>query len=233
MKDTQKVKFYITVYSIILIIATSCKKEIEVPPTVSDIDGNVYTTVIIGKQAWLVENLKTTRYRNGDIIPNVVDSIEWKNLLTGAQCSYHNDQSNYYTYGNLYNWYVVNDPRSICPKGWHVPSDAEWGALTTSLGGLAVSGGKMKQEGTTLWNPPNTGATNLSGFTALPSGRRRATEFMNHADFEFMGTAGRWWSSTEQGTEEAWTRAMHFDDMAVERSTRTKVYGLSVRCIKD
>ena len=234
MKKVQKVKFYLTtVCIIILMLGSGCKKEIEVPPTVSDVDGNMYTTIVIGKQAWLVENLKTTRYRNGDIIPNVVDSVEWKNIRTGAQCYYNNDQSNSYIYGSLYNWYVVNDPRKICPEGWHVPSDAEWAALTTSLGGLAVSGGKMKQEGITLWNTPNTGATNQSGFTALPSGRRRATEFMTHADYEFLGNAGRWWSSSQHDTETAWTRAMHFDDMAVERSTRAKVYGLAIRCIKD
>jgi uncharacterized protein (TIGR02145 family) len=138
--------------------------------TVTDIDGNIYHTVTIGTQVWMVENLKTTKYRNGDPIPNVTGNA-WAALTTGAYCWYNNDAATYKaTYGALYNWYAVADSRNIAPTGWHVPTDAEWTTLTTFLGGESVAGGKLKETGTNHWTSPNTGATNETGFTALPGG---------------------------------------------------------------
>lgn len=153
-------------------------------PPVIDIDGNVYQIVTIGTQVWMAENLKVTHYRNGDVIPNVTDGPTWAGLTTGAYCEYDNNVASVATYGRLYNWYAAVDTRNIAPDGWHVPSDEEWKQLETYLGmsqaeadaiGLRGSdeGGMLKETGTSHWDSPNTGATNESGFTALPGGHRR------------------------------------------------------------
>jgi len=139
--------------------------------TMTDIDGNVYETVTIGTQVWMAENLKVTHYRNGNTILHIIDWFSWF-TLTGAYCEYDNDVNNVAVYGRLYNWYAVNDSRYIAPVGWHVPSDAEWLTLVDYLGGDTVADGKMKEIGTTHWVSPNTGATNESGFSALPGGYR-------------------------------------------------------------
>jgi len=130
--------------------------------TVTDIDGNVYNIVVIGTQTWMKENLKVTKYKNGDAIQNVTNNSTWSSLTTGAYGDYDNTPSNSTTYGRLYNWYVVNDSRGVCPTGWHVPTDLEWNTLTTYLGGESVAGGKMKS--TTGWYNNGNG-TNTSGFT--------------------------------------------------------------------
>jgi len=144
---------------------------------VTDIEGNVYLTIKIGDQLWMAENLKVSRYRNGDNIPNVPDTSEWVNLTTGAWVYYNNDSSNDETYGKLYNWYAVDDNRGLCPTGWHVPSEEEWTTLTIFLIGRNV-GGTMKS--TTGWNSPNTGATNESGFSGLPGGNRNSDGDFNN-----------------------------------------------------
>jgi uncharacterized protein (TIGR02145 family) len=195
--------------------------------TVTDIDGNVYHTVTIGTQTWMVENLKTTKYRNGEAIPNVTDTVAWINLKTkGAWCNYDNNPSNAATYGRLYNWYAINDRRNIAPTGWHVPTDAEWTTLTTYLGGLTVAGGKLKEAGTTHWASPNTGATNESGFTALPGG-------IGGSYFDGFSAIGTWWSSTEEYYYSAYTRYMYYNYKYVRSSSYFKHQGLSVRCVRD
>ncbi len=141
---------------------------------VTDIDNNHYEAVRIGSQLWMAENLKTTRYNDGTPIPLVTDSLEWDNLVTPAYCWYRNDPVTYgETYGALYNLHVVSTG-ILCPSGWHVPSDAEWTVLSDYLGGESVAGGKLKEAGTTHWYTPNAGATNETGFTALPGGIREA-----------------------------------------------------------
>ena len=135
------------------------------PLTATDIDGNVYHTVTIGTQIWMVENLKTTRYNDGSPIPFVTDSSSWSNLTTPGYCWYNNDTTNKNTYGALYNWFAVNTGK-LAPTGWHVPTDDEWTTLTTYLGGESIAGGKLKETGTTHWRTPNAGATNEIGFTA-------------------------------------------------------------------
>ena len=160
--------------------------------TVTDIDGNLYYAVIIGSQCWMAENLKTTKYRNGDAIPNVTDNTTWSALITGALCNYNNDANNMTTYGRLYNWYAVSDSRNIAPVGWHVPTDVELTTLTDYLGGLSIAGNKLKEPGTTHWASPNTGAVNETGFTALPGGYR-----VSSGSFSNLGNNGYWWSSTE------------------------------------
>src|SRR5450759_4787246 len=116
--------------------------------TVKDIDGNVYKTVTIGKQVWMVENLKTTKYNDGITIPLVIDNTAWTDLITPKYSWFNNDIANKEVYGALYNWYTVNTNK-LCPKGWHIPTDEEWTTLTTYLGGEGVAGGKLKETGTT------------------------------------------------------------------------------------
>ncbi len=126
---------FCTILFFVLIFPLALKAQ----TTVTDIDGNVYRTVKIGTQVWMAENLKTTKYRNGDPIANVTNGASWKALTTGAYCWYNNDAENKVTYGGLYNWFVVADSRKIAPTGWHVPTDAEWTVLTDFLGGLKVA----------------------------------------------------------------------------------------------
>jgi uncharacterized protein (TIGR02145 family) len=206
--------------------------------TVTDIDGNVYNTVTIGTQVWMKENLKTTKYNDGTAISNITVNATWTALTTGAYCDYSNTPANSTTYGRLYNWYAVdnnaatrvasNGGKNVCPNGWHVPTDAEWTTLTTYLGGESVAGGKLKETGTTHWESPNEGATNETGFTALPGGNRN-----NNGAFNEIGTNGFWWSSTESAAATAWYRAIYYNFSSVFRFSYYKLYGFSVRCLRD
>jgi uncharacterized protein (TIGR02145 family) len=196
--------------------------------TVTDIDGNVYRTVTIGSQVWMAENLKTTRYNDGSAIPLVTDSVAWLNLTTPGYCWYMNEAgSNKAVYGGLYNWHAVNSG-VIAPRGWHVPSDAEWTTLTTYLGGDSVAGGNLKEEGTTHWLTPNVGATNSSGFSALGSGFRGYL-----ARFQNLGGGACWWTATTNGALVAWYRMMGRGAASVGRSYTDMKDGYSVRCIQD
>jgi len=195
--------------------------------SVTDIEGNVYNTVIIGTQIWMAENLKTTKYRNGTSIPNVTDATSWDNLTTPGYCWYNNDDANKSTYGALYNWHTVNTGK-LAPTGWHVPTDTEWSTLTTFLGGESVAGGKLKETGTTHWISPNIGATNEIGFAALPGG-----DHGSNGAFGYDGVYGSWWSSTEDSSSGAWTRSMRNSLSGVYRFGSSKEYGFSVRCVKD
>jgi uncharacterized protein (TIGR02145 family) len=190
--------------------------------------------VKIGNQVWMAENLKTTRLNDGTPIPKVTNNSEWNSLLYIGYCFYDNDEATYKaTYGALYNWNTVNTGK-LCPTGWHVPSDTEWTTLINFLGGDSIAGYKLKDTGTVHWNSPNTGATNVSGFTALPGGYRYFD-----GTFHDIGTNGFWWSSTWSSTfNEDIYRAMSFRDGAVyvvnEYSGLPSIrVGLSVRCIKD
>jgi len=193
MKTKKSMRPYpFLIMAIILILATSCEKKEDPSGTMTDRDGNVYTSVTIGTQTWMVENLKTTKYKDGTDIPLVTDDTEWANLNTPGYCWYNNDAATYKnSYGALYNWYAVSTGK-LCPTGWHVPTDAEWTTLTTYLGGESVAGGKLKELGTTHWTTPNTGATNETGFAALPGGY-----IYYDGTFDFIGNIGGWWSATE------------------------------------
>ena len=193
--------------------------------TVTDIDGNVYKTVQIGNQIWMAENLRVSRYRNGDLIPNVTDDIDWENLKIGAWCNYDDDTDYDFEYGKLYNWYAVDDNRGLAPEGWHVPTYNDWYILVKLLGGEFVASGKLKQTGTVNWRSPNSYATNETGFSALPCGSRGA--------FNNDGVCGFWWSATEKNSKDAWYREMHCYNGYIHRSSIDKVNGFSIRCIKN
>jgi uncharacterized protein (TIGR02145 family) len=248
-----------------------------VPATITDIDGNVYHTVSINSQVWLVENLLVKHFNNNEslsyisINDNVTPVTSWLSaLISGGAGSLTLDQavamaiisaaqrdavisaatnlgiSNANTmtiaqlyaafssfivpqsYGFLYYWGSVTDARKVCPAGWHVPSDAEWTALSDYLGGETLAGGKLKETGTTNWMPPNTGATNESGFTALPSGKVTSSGIYGsfHND-------GFWWSATSFSTDNAWIRSLNYNSGGVLRTNENKTNGYSVRCIKD
>jgi len=199
--------------------------------TVTDIDGNVYNTVIIGEQVWLVENLKTTKYRNGDPIPNVTAISDWLSQTTGAYCYYENDINNANAYGNLYNWHTVSDSRNIAPEGWHVATDNEWFVLMSYWADLTNHGSfscVFREVGTEHWGDFDCqiSATNESGFTALPSGR------LNQNGFDKLTREGYYWSSTEYhpGYPYYWTIPC---SPTVKRNNDKKTSGYSVRCVKD
>jgi uncharacterized protein (TIGR02145 family) len=192
--------------------------------TMTDQQGNVYKTIVIGTQEWMAENLKTTTYRNGNAIANVTDDAQWQNLTTGAWCSYNNDSQYDCPYGKFYNSFAVADPRHVCPTGWHVPTDAEWTTLTDYLGGTGVAGGKMKTTGTQYWLSPNTDATNESGFSGLPGGRR----ISYNGSFGFVGSYSYWWSST--GT---WHLSLLYVNDSVFNADANIGEGFSVRCLRD
>jgi uncharacterized protein (TIGR02145 family) len=188
-----------------------------------------YPVVWICCNPWTIKNLDVSTYRNGDVIPKVTDAATWAALTTGAYCYYDNDSSTYAaTYGKLYNWYAVNDPRGLAPEGWHVPSDFEWTTLGTCLGGDDVAGGLIKEIDTTHWSTPNTGATNVSGFTALPGGLRTI-----NGTFNSIGLFAYWWSSTETDINEIWYRRQFHSSVMLTRFDSLKGYGFSVRCLRD
>ena len=177
------------------------------------------------------ENLKVTKYRNGNVIgtttPDTLD-ISSESTPKYQWAAYNGNDSNVATYGRTYTWYVVTDSRNVCPTGWHVPTDAEWTTLTDYLGGESVAGGKMKEVGTAHWYSPNTGADNSSGFTALAGGNRNPDgPFLN------FGFHGYWWSSTVYDVNNAWNRNLGCYDSIIVREGHLNSFGFSVRCVKD
>ena len=195
---------------------------------VTDIDGNIYYSVSIGSQEWMSANLKVTRYRNGDQIPNITDYTQWDPLTTGARSTNIHLTNYAATYGWFYNWYAVADSRKVCPTGWHVPNDAEWTTLTSYLGGESIAGGKLKEAGTIHWVDPNSGATNETGFMALPG-----EAYLASPGWMGPGYAGFWWTSSQFDAAEAWNRVLFNTDATVSRVNNSKKSGFSVRCIKD
>ena len=194
---------------------------------ITDADGNVYTSVKIGDQVWMKENLKTTKYNNGADIPLVTDNTAWSGLSTPGYCWYNNDIGNKDVYGALYNWQAVNTGK-LCPDGWHVPTDEEWDVLVEYAGGNSISGGKLKETGLAHWNDPNLDATDEYGFTAVGAGYRDIT-----GPFQKLKIDTYWWSSTSHSEEDAWARYIFYYNAIVFRVTDDNNYGQSVRCLKD
>jgi hypothetical protein len=206
--------------------------------SILDFDGNSYPLVTIGNQVWTKTNLNVSRYRNGDIIPQVTDSNQWLTLTTGAWCYYQNATSIGITYGKLYNWYAVTDPRGLAPVGYHIPNTTEWSTMINFLdpnanGGLTtpnVSGGAMKEAGTINWLAPNTSALNSSEFTGLPGGLCANTV---GSFFQRLFYDGYWWSKTETSSSDATCYMLFYSNGSAYYLSKKKISGLSVRCVKD
>ncbi len=198
--------------------------------TVQDIDGNIYKIITIGEQVWMKEDLKTTKFSNGDSISTTTPAtLDITNEPTPKyQWAYDGNKSNVEIYGRLYTWYAATDDRNICPTGWHVPTVADWSTLTTYLVSEYVAGGKLKEKGIIHWKSPNTGATNESGFTALPGGYR-----YGNGTFYDIGVTGNWWSSTEVSTNNAWCYTMYNNLRNVNKHYGKKTNDLSIRCVRD
>jgi uncharacterized protein (TIGR02145 family) len=209
---------------IVLWIEGTLKEEM----TVTDVEGNVYKTVTIGTQVWMAENLKTTKFNDGTNIPLVTENMLWSNLPTPAYCWFNNEITNKDKYGALYNWYTVNTG-ILCPVSYHVPTDWEMGGILTEyLGGWLTAGGKLKETGLTHWLSPNEGATNESGFTALPGGRRN-----EDGSFVDIGLIGHWWSATELNETNAYQLYVYYLTPNFANFFNFKVVGYSIRCLKD
>jgi len=202
---------------------------------VVDIDGNVYQTVQIGDQVWMAENLRVTHYNNGNAIPYRpnCDGWDWHIIQYGVYVSYDNNSGYVDNYGYLYNWYNTNAP--ICPENWHIPSVSEWEEMIDTLGGSGIAGGKMKttgtiEEGDGLWNEPNTGATNESGFSAIPGGSR----YHNHpCGYSGMGSSCYFWATDESSVYRAYSYSLSKNNDNIIRGTPNKATGYSLRCIRD
>ena len=227
-----------------------CNKENIIPiqetETVTDIDGNIYHTIKIGTQIWMVENFKATHYNDGSSIPNIINNLEWATLKTPAYCWYNNDIKNKEPYGALYNWFVI-DTKKLCPKGWHIPNstingnEADWQLLKLYLSDQAGStaGGKLKEAGEKHWLSPNKDATNETGFTALPAGCRNSNSYIDKSKngaFDELGIVCNFWSSTEYkyyNIDDAITQFMTNTHGGFIGITLDKQYGFSIRLIKD
>ncbi len=208
---------------LLIISSTNCFSQ-----KIKDIDNNLYDTVRIGKQTWFAKNLKTTHYNDGTAIAKITVQSEWAAMKASGYCWYGNDENSFKeTYGALYNGYVVKTNK-ICPNGWHVPSSAEWSTLFENAGGVNVAAGKLKEMGTTLWESPNSGATNQFGFAALPGGHRAEDNFFGE------GFVAMWWSSTEYEPNFAWSEGITNAEIGMNATSgRSFTTGLSVRCLKN
>lgn len=217
-------------FTLALLLIQACEKTED--NSIKDGDNNVYTSVEIGTQVWFVENLKTTKYRNGDLIGTTSSpTFDITNENSPRyQWAYNGNESNVAAYGRLYTWYAVTDSRNLCPAGWHVANAEEWDILLTFLGGYSVAGGKLKETSTIHWKSPNGGATNETGFTALPGGYRDV-----NGTFNSIGNLGYWWSFLEYtySTSSVWIMYLNNENSDVYSDYYSKNYGYSVRCIKD
>ena len=197
-----------------------------------DADGNSYTTVVINGKQWMQGNLNVSKYRNGDVIPEVTNVADWDALTTGAWCYYENNTANGPVYGKLYNWYAINDPRGLAPTGWHIPSDAEWTSLTDFLGGTSAAGIKMRDIGD-LWSTSAVIATNQAGFSALPGGYGYLTHTYTTVDQPFysLRDVAIWWSATSLNTNTAYSLNVNLNN-SVTKGAILKKAALSVRCVR-
>lgn len=240
-----KKKLVQTILMLFIIFIVSCEKKTTEPDyndnTVIDFDGNIYQTVQIGNQLWMAENLRVTHYRNGDAILHITQNDEWESLSTGAYGVYNNTNSNAEVYGNLYNWYAVDDNRNIAPEGWHVPTDEEIIELEMALGmseneaneclNRGINEGSKLAGSADLWcygDLKNNEEFGTSGFNFLPGGYRNDTNGV----YDYMSYFGFLWSSSEYD-DEAWMRYLHCTLTTIYRGYNYKQYGFSVRCVKD
>ncbi|MHC1707715.1 MAG: FISUMP domain-containing protein [Bacteroidales bacterium] len=215
--------------NLILLLFFLIPGNLAISQTVTDYDGNIYNTIVIGTQVWMQKDLKVTHYNDGTLIPNITDSASWPSLTTGARCYYNNDSATHDSvYGALYNWYAATNSKKICPVDWHVPTDGQWTALENYLGGSFGAGGPLKEAGTLHWLSPNYGATNSSGFTGLPGGARAIS-----MDFSYLHENGLYWTYSSYNTTLAWSRYLWYMNNGVDRNPTMKYLGLSIRCMRD
>lgn len=225
----------------IAIITFGCSPEsnTETPSSdFTDIDGNKYTPIVIGKQTWFKENLNVTKYSDGTIIPEVTDPAQWATLKTGAWCYYDYDSSNGEYLGKLYNWYAVAGiydtaslnstslRKKLAPQGCHIPTDSEWTALTNFLG--SAPGDKLKEAGVDFWIDSSEDVTNSTNFTARAGGI-----CVENGEFHLLAYHGYWWTSSNKETDVAWNRSLNYNNNIVCKSFDNMKYGFSVRFIKD
>ncbi len=225
---------FIGLIVLIVNLLLSCKEDNITNPTEND-----SASVKLCDLIWTTQNVNTDHYLNGDSIPEVKDPKEWVKLTTGAWCYYNNDPAMGAIYGKLYNWYAVSDSRGLAPKGWHVINESEWKILEMCMGmeqsdidewgprGF-VEGGKLKDTGTKLWQSPNTGASNESGFSAIPGGRR--DENGNFADIR---NSCYLWSFPDGNSAGELGRYLYYNNAKISRSHYNKLNGFSVRCMKN
>ena len=256
MKKKNTIWIYLLMIIGTFLLATnSCKKDNTTnnnnSNTVKDLDGNVYHTITIGTQTWMVENLKTTKFSDSTVIPHVTSMTDWAALRTPGFCTYNNttNADTINTYGRLYNWYTVNTGK-LCPTGWHVPTDAEWTTLENYLiangynydGSTAgnmyakalasATGWSLSTIAGAVGNTDFSAKRNASGFTAVAGGYRYYSESI-YGNNPNIGKNGYWWTSSEFSTAYAFYRSMYFDSDSVENGNYNKRFGLSVRCLKD
>ena len=220
----------LVIFSILFL--TACKKPDDGTNPVADPN----ETVTIGSQVWMKRNLDVDHYRNGDPIQEANNRFQWQLVYTGIWCYFDYDSTNGPIFGKLYNWYAVKDPRGLAPQGFHIPSDSEWAVLVDYLGGTQKAGCKMKECGVEHWQSPNSGATNESGFTALPGGYREAP--MLGGNILALGQAGAWWTTTQKDTTNEKAMLLSYElgmffGIPPDSTYWGKSCGFSVRCIKD
>lgn len=223
-------------------ITSSMTVDVSVNRIVTDIDGNVYGTVKIGDQWWTAENLKVTHYRNGVVIPNVLDNAAWENLTTGAWCAINNDSARTPVFGPLYNWFAVIDSNNLAPAGWHVPTEEDWETLELVLGMSQANVDKNGDRGTdqgcklagdsTWWCNDilvNNAAFGTSGFCGRPGGYR----YITNGAFAGLSQYGYFWAADSSEKGGAWARGLCFDETGVRRNRYDMENGFSVRLVRD
>lgn len=217
-------KSFTWIVFLFMVLFFSCKKENNSVNTITDIDSNVYTTVSIGNQIWMTEDLKTTKFRNGEPIPLMENSTTWGTLTTSAYCRYGNESTSYV----LYNWYAVNDSRNIAPEGWRISTHEDWLELVNYLGGINEAGAFLKSVNTGNWCSSDFQGDNKSGFTAYGNGFRGI-----NGNFSDQMMTGYWWTTDEYDSDRAYLRYMTCVSYKVPLAYGDKRQGFSVRCIKE
>jgi uncharacterized protein (TIGR02145 family) len=223
---TEDMTYYVRAYATNT-AGTTYGNEFVFHTDIQDRENNTYDVVLVGAQVWMADNLRVTSFSNGDAIPTTLADI------TAAvdpvyRWAYGNDNNNVATYGLLYTWYVASDARNVCPTGWHVPTDGQLESMKTFLGGELVAGGKLKETGTTHWNTPNTGATNETGFTAVPGGYR-----FPDGPFASMGVSSYFWSTTPGIGALVWGQGLRDINTVMLRGGYPPADGASIRCLKN
>ncbi len=228
-------RYYFTIASILVLAIgiTSCSNEetkTQTPVAGRPTKPINSSEVRIGTQVWKKKNLSVSHYRNGDPIPQVTDPTQWRDITTGAWCYYQDNTANGKVYGKLYNWYAVVDLRGLAPIGWHIPSQSEFETLTNYLGGMVVAGSKLKT--VSGWQGSNDGATNSTGFSGLPGGKRWYNNYLNGGSTN-IGVKGGFWSSTMVGSTYAYRLELTEYLTSANTIQEYRNAGCSVRCIKD